>query len=181
MRFGVFSLIVLCLAGCQSTPPEPAQDLKGQPVAVDASIGSEPKTACSALAEVGLDGGAWREGVDGFGCASQELSLGPRDSSSTLVSGVWYEVRGADPDNVTSIVLGGDVRVPEAESAVRTKMAEAARHLLQKLDIPADQELQAAIQHNGSVIRRIGDRIVSYTSEVQSNIRENRLTIKRAI
>ena len=87
-----------------------------------------------------------KEGSTGFGCSTNELPIGPRKGSNSVTSAVWYEVRGANPSLADTIVLGGDVRVPEADSAVRAKMIELAGKLLEKLNLRLDDDLRGAIE-----------------------------------
>jgi hypothetical protein len=133
------------------------------------------------LNEVGLVGTPWKEGAAGFGCASKEVQIGPRDSASGSQSSVWYEVRGADPTSATTIVLGGDVRASEAELAVRDKLTDVASLLLKKLNMTMDHPLRAAIQTDTPFEQRIGSYAIRYSSAMAGKVRENRLTIQRAL
>ena len=96
-------------------------------------------------------------------------------------SSVWYEVRGTDPIAVTTVVLGGDVRAPEAETAVREKLTDVAGLLLKKLNMTMDHPLRAAIQTDTPFEQRIGNYAIRYSSAMAGKVRENRLTIQRAL
>ena len=73
------------------------------------------------------------------------------------------------------------MRTPEADSAIRNKLTELSNLLLHKLDMLMDEEFRAAIQTNAPVDRRIGNYSVRYSSQIVGKVRENRLTIKRAL
>jgi hypothetical protein len=136
----------------------------------------EPGVLCTALNDTGLVGTRWKEGANGFGCSTNEMAIGKRDAAN-VTSAVWYEVRGTDPSFADTIVLGGDVRSTEADSAVRGKLVELAGKLLQKLNQNLDDGLRGAIAGNRSGERRAGPYVIRYASEMVGKVRENRLTI----
>jgi Family of unknown function (DUF6030) len=182
MRIAGLLAASLYLVSCQSTfpvgeSPKPA----GGKSAASPRIEFEPVSLCSALDDVGLTGARWKEGAAGFGCSTQELQIGPRDISTAMSSTVWYEVRGDNEKSATTIVLGGDVRVPESQMTVKMKLIEAVTRLLQKLKLPMDEELRAAVMADRAVDRRLGNYIVRYGSQMAGKVRENRLTIQRAL
>ena len=180
MRTVELMLVCLCLAACRPTSPvtEPVKSSGAGPVT---QIAFEPTALCTALNEVGLVGGRWKEGAAGFGCASTEVQIGPRDPSNGTQSSIWYEVRGTNPDSVTTVVLGGDVRAPEAETAVRDKLTDVTGLLLKKLNMTMDHPLRAAIQTDTPFEQRIGNYEIRYSSAMAGKVRENRLTIQRAL
>ncbi len=180
MRFVVSFLISLCLCACRpsAVAPETGTASRSAPVV---QIPVDPNALCSALNEAGLVGSRWKEGAAGFGCVSPELALGPREPGTSVSSSVWFEVRGTEATSATTIVLGGDVRVPEAESAVRNKLAALATLLVKKLNVTLDDTLPAAIKSNAPYEKRIGDFAVRYHSEMVGKVREDRLTIQRAL
>lgn len=179
MRICSLLLTVVCLTACRQTPS--TTDAKSQaPSTAKGQIALEPKVLCSALQDAGMPTGPWKQGADGFGCVSTELQVGPKGASNGTSSAIWYEVRGTEPNSATTIVLGGDVRVPNSDAAVRSKFAELASQLLKKLNLTIDEEFRAAIQQDKAADRLIGDYTVRYASELAGKVRENRLTIKRA-
>ena len=121
---------------------------------------------CGALNDAGLVGSRWKVGSTGFGCSTNELPIGPRDGSNAVTSAVWYEVRGAQSLGCGHDRSGGDVRVPEADSAVRAKLVELAGKLLEKLNLHLDDDLRVAIEGNRSSERRAGPYVVRYASEM---------------
>lgn len=180
MRIPSLLVASLCLAACRpaSKAPEPAKP--AEPVQA-VRIAFEPASLCGALNGAGLIGSRWKKGASGFGCSSNELQIGARDLATAASSTVWYEVRGADENSATTIVLGGDVRLPEAESAVQGKLIDLGSSLLQKLNMQMDQSLETAIRTNTLFDQRIGNYTLRYSSEMVGKVRENRLTVQRAL
>src|SRR4051794_21633802 len=174
MRIGSLLFTVVCLSACRQPPPAADAKASGQ-------ISFEPNALCAALQDVGMPAGPWKRGADGFGCASPEVQVGPKDASAPAPSAVWYEVRGTEANAATSVVLGGDVRVPNSDAAVKSKLGELANHLLKKLNVAVDDELRTAIQEDKAIARRAGAYVMRYGSELAGKVRENRLTIQRAL
>ena len=178
MRIGSLLLTVACLTACRPTPS--TTDAKSPAPPPNGQIAVEPKVLCSALKDAGMPTGPWKQGADGFGCVSTELQVGPKGSSN-MSSAIWYEVRGTDANSPTTVVLGGDVRVPNSDAAVRSKFAELANQLLKKLNLTIDEDFRAAIQQDRAADRLSGVYAVRYASELAGKVRENRLTIKRLV
>jgi hypothetical protein len=181
MRFAVFLLASLYLASCRTAVPDSETAKPAQVTDAMSRIAFEPVALCGALNDIGLVGSRWKQGAAGFGCATDELPVGPRDLDTAASSTVWYEVRGDNEKSVTTIVLGGDVRAPNSDTAVRTKLVEAASRLLQRLNFALEKELHTAILEDRPVDLRIGDYIARYTSEMVGKVRENRLAIRPAL
>ena len=174
----VLSLALITLAACSSAPSG-TEKTKSRMADSDSPQGFKPEELCSALNDASLVGGRWKEGAAGFGCSTNEMPIGPRDASNSISSAVWYEVRGGNPFVADTIVLGGDVRVPEAEPAVRQKMVELTGKLLEKLQMKLDDPLRKAIEENRAAELRAGSYVIRYASENVGKVREDRLTIQR--
>ena len=71
--------------------------------------------------------------------------------------------------------------MPEAETAVRDKLTDVAGLLLKKLNMTMDHPLRAAIQTDTPFEQRIGNYAIRYSSAMAGKVRENRLTIQRAL
>jgi hypothetical protein len=177
-RLVPFVLVGLTACG---PAPSPIENTKSRSAVPDLQKAFDPEMLCGALNDAGLVGSRWKVGSTGFGCSTNELPIGQRDGSSAVTSAVWYEVRGTDPSVADTIVLGGDVRVPDADAAVRAKLVELAGKLLVKLNQHLDDNLRVAIEGNSSSERRAGPYVMRYASEVVGKVRENRLTIQRPI
>jgi hypothetical protein len=177
----VISVLLLALIGLVACSPVPSgtENTKSRTAGSESEQGFKPETLCSALNDMSLVGGRWKEGATGFGCSTNEMPIGPRDALNSVSSAVWYEVRGSNPFAADTIVLGGDVRVPEAESAVRQKMVELSSKLLEKLQMKLDDPLRKAIQENRAAEQRVGAYVIRYASENVGKVREDRLTIQR--
>jgi hypothetical protein len=177
----VIAVLLPVLVGLVACSPAPSgtENTKSRTAGSDAQQGFKPEELCSALNDMSLVGGRWKEGATGFGCSTNEMPIGPRDASNSVSSAVWYEVRGGNPFVADTIVLGGDVRVPEAEAAVRQKMVELTSKLLEKLQMKLDDPLRKAIEENRAVEQRVGSYVVRYASENVGKVREDRLTIQR--
>jgi len=175
---GIVLLALIALVACSSAPSG-ADNTKSRSITSDSQQRFKPEELCGALNDVSLIGGRWKEGATGFGCSTNEMPIGPRDSSTSVTSAVWYEVRGDSPLVADTIVLGGDVRVPETEAAVRQKMVELSSKLLVKLQMQLDDSLRKAIEENRVAERRVGSYVIRYASENVGKVREDRLTIQR--
>jgi hypothetical protein len=173
----------LVLAGLTACGPatSPIENTKSRSAISDFQKAFDPEMLCGALNDAGLTGGRWKVGSTGFGCSTNELPIGKQAGSNGVTSTVWYEVRGTDPSLADTIVLGGDVRVADADSAVRAKLVELSGKLLAKLNQHLDDNLRVAIEGNQSSEQRAGPYVIRYASELLGKVRENRLTIQRPI
>jgi hypothetical protein len=177
---GMLLVAFTAVIACGPAPPA-YETTKSRSATPDLQKAFDPEKLCGALNDAALVGSRWKEGSTGFGCSTNELPIGPRKGSNSMTSAVWYEVRGGNPSIADTIVLGGDVRVPEADSAVRAKMTELTGKLLEKLNLRLDDDLRGAIEGNRVSERRAGPYVVRYASEMVGNVRENRLTIQRPL
>lgn len=167
----------MCVVACQTEAPSP-KPVTETPLA---QLAFTPVGLCTALNDAGLVGGKWKKGATGYSCSSDELPIGARNLSNATSSSVWYEVRGTSETSATTVVLGGDVRVPEADSAVQAKLAQLAQALLTKLKLPFDDDLKTAILTNADLERKSGDYVIRYRSQMADKFREDRLTIQHVI
>jgi hypothetical protein len=179
MRDAALLLAALTLASCRL--PTSSDRPKGESAPVVAQISFEPNALCSALNEAGLVGTRWKEGAGGYGCATNELPVGPRAAGATSSSTVWYEIRGTDANSATTIVLGGDVRAPEADTAIKAKLVDFSAVLLRKMNMSFDEEFRNAILTDTPFEKRVGNYVVRYASQIVGKVREDRLTIQRAL